>query len=308
MRRGVLLVLIASVLVLCVVTSQAKEKVPGHTIKTDSQSNQHHNPSNEPSPSIEQKKSSNLDHESDNNKRQTDEALKLNRLLTLYTGQLAVYTWRLVLIGFLQIAVTAFQAFLLIRSFRIAQLALRTDRPYLLVERGNLDGVVYDETTPNEINGELRKFPDFFPRTFFNFRNYGKSPALIHDAVILMTVVKALPPARDFEGSTPIHIHLPAIAAGEPWNPPAYFGPVGIDFADHLNAISERAEQLIAYGRVRYEDVLGNPYETGFCWIYYPPRYVEVADSLSNIKMVIGKNMLFPGGFLRGPKTHNYSE
>jgi hypothetical protein len=122
-----------------------------------------------------------------------------------------------------------------------------------------------------------------------------------------MTVGKDLPAPKDFKQCKPIRVHLPAIAAGERWTPPAHFGPPEMELAKRIGTISERTETLIVFGRIRYEDVLKNSYESGFCWIYYPPHYVDFHDQ-PNLMMLGVSPILFPGQFSLGPETHNYRE
>jgi hypothetical protein len=193
-----------------------------------------------------------------------------SQLVTI-EGRISDFTLWLVLVGVLQFGAAVFAACSARNSVEVAKLALQADRPYLLVERGHLDGWAVH-------TGEIRQVDNLLTeailslRTLFDFRNFGKGPAIIREAVILMTVVKELPPPKVFSDCQPLRVEVAAIPAGEPWNPPAHLGPPQISWPDHMAAIRGGTRRLIVYGRVKYEDLMRNSYETVFCWIYCPPR------------------------------------
>ncbi len=212
------------------------------------------------------------------------------------------------------------------QSADAAQLAATAERPYLLIEKANLDGVVSrsERQTRTGIEGALlsnlmtmyanpERLNDgsrFFPNARFTFKNYGKGPALIDDLLVTISVVEALPSPRDFTGCQRIAVHPEAVGTGEPLNVKEIFS-VGLlgDVEEKVNAIQRGSKTLIVYGRLKYRDVSKNPHETGFCWIFTPPKPLAI-DVLTARPDPAGQLVapILPHQFTRGPDSHNYSD
>src|ERR1700730_1228782 len=99
------LILIASALLLSAASSNPSPK-PSSTTETpqaNNPRNESHSAAQNPSPLKNQIQSKNAETEGDDQNGQSDEALKLDRLLALYTGQLATYTFLLFVVGALQV-------------------------------------------------------------------------------------------------------------------------------------------------------------------------------------------------------------
>ena len=155
-----------------------------------------------------------------------------------------------------------------------AQLAATAERPYLLIEKANLDGVVSkkgEQRTPTGIEGALlsnlvtmfanpetlNEASRFFPSAGFTFKNYGKGPALIEDLLATISVVEALPPPHDFTGCQPIAVHPEAVGSGEPLNVRRIFSVTLLEATEEkVTAIRQGTKTLIVYGRLKYRERL----------------------------------------------------
>jgi hypothetical protein len=134
-----------------------------------------------------------------------------------------------------------------------ARLTLKSDRPYLLVEKAELAGFP-PKTSMSIVVAK------------FTFRNYGKGPALIHEVVLKLKVVSERPAPRDFSGCKEWKATVDAVTPAERLVIPTDFvdGSIG---EEDTTAVINGSKTLIAYGQLRYRDVFDNPYETGFFWV-----------------------------------------
>ena len=173
------------------------------------------------------------------------------------------------------------------KNAEIAELALKVDRPYLLVEKVELIG----------FGKEGR--PDHDPRAprglvagMISFRNYGQGPARVKEITCAMRVVDNLLPARDYSECKEYSGFPDVIGQDKVYDVPvAVFGSVN---EDSRKALWQGEKRLIAYGRLRYGDLAENRnYIGGF--------YLE----LNTFRKVLpdAEPMMS-----RGPKTHNYDE
>jgi len=204
-----------------------------------------------------------------------------------------------------------------------AKMAATAERPYLLIEKANLDGVVSTSAQRERQTGieggllsslvtmfanpeTLNDVSRFFPTAGFTFKNYGKGPALVEDLLATIAVVDELPPPRNFTACQPIAVHPEAVGAGEPLNVRRIFSVTLLEAVEEkVTAIRQSTKTLIVYGRLKYRDVSKNPHETGFCWIFTPPKPAgfDVPTGRPDFTAPI-----LPHQFSRGPDSHNYSD
>jgi len=190
---------------------------------------------------------------------QTDPALELNRLLTLYTGQLAQYTWLLVGVGLLQFVVAAFGVFLLFKSFGLTKLALQSDRPFVLP--------VMVIPVPSA----------FVPEGIgiCRIKNFGKGPAIVVEIVArLKATDRPFPLPAEFSDCLPVTmIEREVIGASESITFWATYSGSNQDISDAVDAtfdtlMIQGAKRLTLYGEIRYRDVFNNSYSTWFGFLY----------------------------------------
>lgn len=206
----------------------------------------------------------------------------------------------------------------------VAQLGLKADRPYLLVQAASLTGVVdkvgksnrpatgglFDALVSMYLEQErLKDTPVFFPEAVFVFKNFGKGPALIENLIASVDVVYKLPEPRDFSMCLKKEVHPEAIDPG---------GDLSVKHISTIRVFSmttwrddianERAK-LIVYGLLSYRDVYKNLYDTGFCWIFTPPKSFPLDLLKGTPKDVadVGVGPMMPSSFDRGPNSHNFS-
>src|SRR5262249_25959106 len=120
----------------------------------------------------------------------------LSILLTAFSGSLVVVTWLLVAVGRKQTEYLKRQEAITKKSVDVAEIALKSDRPYLLVEKAELCGVIaiaklrtdpsssFAESLKNDVIPRFEDYQRFQPRVIFHFRNYGKGPALLDEVLI----------------------------------------------------------------------------------------------------------------------------
>jgi hypothetical protein len=237
---------------------------------------------------------------------------------------IAWFNWRLVGVTDEMKKATAEAAKAAAKSAEAANFALKSDRPYLILERAELTGVLRGDNPvfpkePLQLD-ELTMPPRFNPRLVMTFRNYGRGPVIFREGLIRIEALRELPPPRDFSGCTRMGLRANAISAGDEWHPLAEFN-FEADWTALFPDIAAGRKRLIAYGCVRYTDPIGNDiYETGFGWIFIPPRIEFIrmpkraqellapyrAPSAPDPQTPIPTKT--PGYFARGPKTHNYND
>jgi hypothetical protein len=101
------------------------------------------------------------------------------------------------------------------QNVEVGLLALKSDRPYLVVEKATLSGVIKPENRPAQtggllanafqlltLNEQLNDPLAFFPTAIFTFRNYGKGAAIIEELAALIALVDKPPPEHDFSKSS----------------------------------------------------------------------------------------------------------
>jgi hypothetical protein len=155
------------------------------------------------------------------------------------------------------------------QSAGASKLALKADRPYLLLESAKLNGVeIGAEETYRSLAyafGDLRPYKDFSPEATFTFRNYGKGPALI-DKILAEFSPKVEPPEhRDFSECRDLPLRVGAVGADKQMKISIQMRRVT---EEDYAAVQSETKKMLAYGVVIYRDVLGEGYETGFSWLY----------------------------------------
>jgi len=177
-------------------------------------------------------------------------------------------------------------------SLEVTKLTAQSTRPYLLVDKAELLGVMKPRqlSESNDIFqtvGELINKPDqfletnkFLPQARLTFKNFGKGLAAIKEFVGLIDLVAELPPVKDFQRCRPIKPDREVIGPdGELREEGGFISvPLGLN-EKALSEIRDRAKTLVVYGRIKYSDVTdtGN-YETGFFWIFDAPQKQIVAE------------------------------
>lgn len=246
-----------------------------------------------------------------------------NFIIAVATGLIAWFNWQLVGVTDEMKQATAEAAKAAASGAAAARLALKIDRPYLILEHAQLTGVLRGDDPIRKETPELRELtipPLFSPRVVLRFRNYGKGPVIFGEGIIRIDALETLPPARDFSGCKRMGLQANAVRAGGIWHPYAQFN-FEADWASLFPDIAAEKKSLMAYGCVRYTDPIGkDTYETGFCWIFIPPR-TEFQTMPKSVIDLLGPyrapgapdpqvpiRIKMPGDFLRGPKTHNYCD
>jgi len=229
----------------------------------------------------------------------------------------------LFIVGALYTFFAAWQLIQIRRQANIATLALRTDRPYLILEYAQLTGVLSGDGPVTKETPQLEELitpPRFFPRVVLNFRNYGKGPVIFGEGIIRIDAFATMPAARDFSGCQRMGLQANAVRAGGIWRPLAQFNSE-VDWTALFPDIAAGRKSLIAYECVRYTDPIGkDTYETGFCWIFIPPRAEFQTMPKSVVELLEPYRapgapgpqtpipIKMPSDFVRGPKTHNYCD
>jgi hypothetical protein len=176
----------------------------------------------------------------------------------------ATYTGLLVIVGLLAVILnyctTKSAADAAKQSARAAELGLKADRPYLLVEDARIRGF------PPSMPQSIADLADAVTEAVFTLRNYGKGPALVEEIVLRVKAVVDLPPPKDFTDCRKQSVVVEAVPSGGCLKIKSDFVEGFITDID-IAAIKGRTKTLIAYGRVIYRDVFKEPYETGFFWI-----------------------------------------
>lgn len=214
---------------------------------------------------------------SDDQENQTD----LNSvLLTAFTAIMAVatialvfFTSRLVNVTKELNKITAIAADATKKSAEVAELTLRSDRPFLIAEEADLIRTA---------NTTARIF----------FRNRGKGPAIIADIRMEMVLATAgsVPRSSYYSEATNRRILEPVLGPGEQSSAydvwcdevnPIHTGSGDIDSYTPLQQIfAQDKRMLILFGCVRYHDTSNDLHESGFCWEYWPPlRSFYLSDS-----------------------------
>lgn len=237
-------------------------------------------------------------------------------LMIFFTAVLAVATVGIMIFNYQLVGVTN-------EMHQVTKLALKIDRPYLVLERAQLTGVLRGDDPifkePPQLD-QLTIPPRFSPRVVLEFRNYGKGPVIFGEGLIRIDAFAELPPARDFSGCERMGLQANAVPAGGEWHPLAQFN-FEADWGALFPDIAAGRKSLIAYGCVRYTDPVGkDTYETGFCWIFIPPR-TELHTMPKGVRELLAPYRApgapdpeapiatkMPGDFRRGPQTHNYCD
>lgn len=152
-----------------------------------------------------------------------------------------------------------------------AVLALKADRPYVLIATASISGF------PPEPAKGLVDPGNALTLAKFVLRNFGKGPAIIDEIKIKLKPVETWPAPKDYSDCRDWPEVVEAISSGEPLK-------IESDFMDgwlsnpEIEAVTDRVKTLIAYGRVKYRDVFDKLYETGFFWlVYVPPKNQFIA-------------------------------
>jgi hypothetical protein len=229
------------------------------------------------------------------NNNTKDESWPGLRRLTPFKVQQGLF-----IVGALYAFFAAWQLIQIRRQANIAMLALRTDRPYLILEYAQVTGVLTGDgpvTKETPQPDELITSPRFFPRVILNFRNYGKGPVIFGEGVICIDALATLPAARDFSRCERMGLQANAIRAGGPWNPLAQFNYEADWTALFPDIAAERKSLIAIPPRIEPQTM--------------PPRIAELlapyrAPGAPDPQTPTPVKM--PGDFRRGPSTHNYCD
>jgi hypothetical protein len=193
------------------------------------------------------------------------------------------------------------------QSVEVGKLALRADRPYVIVEECALMGV--PDTGPVPWKPTEAAAVGSPISASITLRNFGKGPAIIVDLVGRLATVVDLPQPKDFTGCQPMVVvrSAPAgnlagvISAIRPDEEAKSLAPwlnsFVFDTQERCDAVRQEREKLIFYGLIRYCDVFEEPYETAFLWKYTPP---------ATHGLLATTPFLNKGFFGRGPDSHNH--
>jgi hypothetical protein len=205
----------------------------------------------------------------DNSEEYSGWLLLFTAVMALATVFLAIFNWQLVRVSRdMHVAAT--------KSAELAELALLSDRPHVVVTGMTHKPFDQDKVFHAEVS----------------MKNIGKGPALIEEILVDVSVE---PPAE------PVYVHMPSIRL---------FVPVleinGTDSFDtddmstSLNFIQWAYEEmswgrqkLLVWGRIAYKDSLEQKYETGFGW------ELQIDRPFDNLPSWKGRMVL-------GPKAYNY--
>jgi hypothetical protein len=179
---------------------------------------------------------------------------------------------------------------------RAAALGVKSNRPYLLVEKGQLKGVVdrknagsdtsdSDETDIVSLisdmmrNAERLKEPvKFLPQAVMTFRNYGKGAALIKTFVGTIAAVEQMPSQKDFSKCRSLAIQREALGPNDTFVDGNLYSAEFTANRSQISAIENGTRTLLVYGRIVYSDVTGSEeYETGFFWTFRPPKVMNLS-------------------------------
>lgn len=262
MTRSHLPILLSSVLLLGAASPNPRP-IPNPRPTESSQIHQHHQethndyPIASPAPSpIDQPYSPSPE------KVTSDSNSQIQSELITIEGRIANFTLLLVLVGALQFFASLFAACAARSSARAASLALKSDRPYLLLDMAQLFGL------PPKIPPSVETWDNAITEAKISFKNYGRGPALIENIIVKLKVVAELPAPKDFSECTEWKATVDAV-------PPA----AGLVFTtgsrdamisdSEIDSVLKKARTLIVYGRVQYKDVFETQYETGFFWVAF---------------------------------------
>jgi hypothetical protein len=210
------------------------------------------------------------------------------------------------------------------QSAEIAQLALTAERPYLVVEKASLEGVIRQKEKKDPVNSsgildnivryltlyeELNEPSRFIPSAVFTFKNYGKGAAIIDELVARISLVTVPPPEGDFSSCMQFSIEREAVGPGDEWNETRIASADFISSEADLSDLTKQVKTLIVYGCVKYRDVSKTRpegYRTEFYWIFEPPRPFDLLKGkpVDPADFVL-TTLTLPHGFSRGPKARN---
>jgi hypothetical protein len=200
--------------------------------------------------------------------------------------RLADFTLLLVVVGVLQVLAASVQAY-------SAKLTLKISRPYLLVERvvfGVLP-LMLDNEPPPSAELTVDNFLTVLLGAAVQLRNHGSGPALLTKFVVRMKPVEDIVIPKYFADCRQRDLEQEAV----PPDCALWFRTDSGDGASiskaEAKAILSGEKTLLAYGRVSYEDVVRNRYETAFCWVCSQPQRANWGETR--------------GRGYRGPKAHN---
>ena len=179
---------------------------------------------------------------------------------------------------------------------------LRTDRPYLLIEKAEIFGIRGCDSMGGPTS-DIAEYKSFNPYADFTFRNFGKGPALLNEAIIRLYTLKEIPKVDDFTDCKGVDIAQGAVGADSRWklttNDMRDVSGLFICEPDY-EEFKKGTKTIFAWGRVQYKDVFQKPYRTVFCWELKQPQPVYY--------VVNQEPILTLDDFVRGPRTHNYAK
>jgi hypothetical protein len=110
----------------------------------------------------------------------------------------------------------------------------------------------------------------------FEIRNVGRSPAWIKEIRFRMRCVTQLEPIPNYETSSietaEEFILFQEVIAGGGGEKQFAILEEALSESDIQTRYEDGSKFIGLYGVIKYEDFLGAPHETGFCWTYATPR------------------------------------
>jgi hypothetical protein len=177
------------------------------------------------------------------------------------------------------------------QNVTIGALALKADRPYMVLEKCEIQGLPKEGPIVLENFSETKSFT--LIAAIFEFKNLGKGPAIIDEVVTHLCVVAKLPEPKDFTGCQQVFINKEAVTPNDFLKTLSPFMDMfAFTKQEECDSVNNGTNLLIAYGRITYRDVFDARYETGFLFRYIPAQ---------------GERLLTNAGYVwRGPEAHNY--
>ena len=212
------------------------------------------------SSSIEQLKAEVVKDTGEKTDTHAKEKLQIDRQLSEYTGQLAIYTKKLsqytfwLVIATVIIAVIgAWQGRQLKRTVDIMH---ATELPIIMPMEAHLRSggrLVSQSEEPS--TGAIR----------ITFQNYGRTPAMITGACLQRIVIDRLPRVPQYEMTTPYPGGVVIDADRSPRNYEPENYRLGLT-PEQVRTINANQSRLWIFGFITYEDFMGNPHECRFCF------------------------------------------
>jgi len=148
------------------------------------------------------------------------------------------------------------------KSADIAEQSLAVvNRPQLVFESPELNNFA-----PMSISGTVKLIT-----VNFTFHNYGEGAAWIIEQAVRFRAETRLADSPEY-GTPRTMIPPQVVPPGKPIYSFRHLEPFGMLEESAFKAITQDlTPTLTIYGYVRFEDLLGQRFKMGFCWLYHPP-------------------------------------